>query len=74
MENKNRFDILKKVPEVIQKLREKTQGMNEPMSFSIIKNYNFEQVKLLKNKGIDFRKFNGELPIKFILKENNNNL
>lgn len=39
MENKNRFDVLTKVPEVIKRLRKETQGMVEPMSFSIIQKY-----------------------------------
>jgi endonuclease-3 len=39
MENKNRFVLLKKVPEVIERLRKVTGGMVEPMSVSIVQNY-----------------------------------
>ncbi len=39
MENKNRFEIPKKVSEVIEKLRKATGGMVEPMSISIVQKY-----------------------------------
>jgi endonuclease-3 len=39
MENTNRFDTLKKIPEVIKRLRKGTQGMIEPMSLSIVQKY-----------------------------------
>lgn len=39
MEIIGRFDMLKKVPEIIERLREVTKGMVEPMSISIVQNY-----------------------------------
>ncbi len=42
--------------------------------YPIIKNYNYILIEKLKKLGLDFRYFDGESPIKFIEKENNNNL
>lgn len=42
--------------------------------YPIIKNYNYKLVSKLKNLGIDFREFNGESPIKYILNEIKNNM
>lgn len=35
----SRFDIPRKVPEVIERLRKATEGMCEPMSFSVVQKY-----------------------------------
>jgi hypothetical protein len=42
--------------------------------YNLIKNYNYDPVKTLKTLGIDFRIFEGELPMGFLLKEFNNDI
>lgn len=42
--------------------------------YNLIKNYNFSPVKSLKDLGIDFRYFEGEQPMTFLLKELTNNI
>jgi ankyrin repeat protein len=42
--------------------------------YNLIKNYNFKPVKSLKKLGIDFRDFDGEQPVQFLLKELTNNI
>lgn len=42
--------------------------------YNLIKNYNFGPVKTLKTLGVDFRYFEDEQPMKFLLKELNNNI
>lgn len=42
--------------------------------YNLIKNYNFAPVKTLKSLGIDFRIFEGEVPMGFVLKEFNTDI
>ena len=42
--------------------------------YSLIKNYNYEPIQHLKKLGIDFRYFENDSPIKFMIREYNNNL
>lgn len=42
--------------------------------YSLLKNYNYEPIKVLKNLGIDFRDFEGVSPYKFIKEDLSNNL
>ncbi len=42
--------------------------------YNLIKNYNYNPVITLKTLGIDFRIFEGELPMSFLLKEFNNDI
>lgn len=42
--------------------------------YNLIKNFNYGPVKALKNLGVDFRDFEGELPMEFLLKEFSNSI
>jgi hypothetical protein len=42
--------------------------------YSLLKNYNYEPIKALKNLGIDFRDFEGVSPCEFIKEDLSNNL
>ena len=74
---KSGININTKIIELLLKYQSSPYNINldgKSPIYNLIKNYNFEPVKKLKEYGVDFRYFEKDQPIKFLLKELNNNI
>ena len=74
---KNGIYIINKIIEFLLSKRGSPYHINlegQTPIYNLIKNYNYEPIIVLKNLGIDFRSFENDLPVNFIVREFNNNL